>query len=529
MPGINIPGVTDKYNTNSTVEKLMQIERIPLTREQKTLDTYKAQQDAWRDINRKMTSLRDSVKTLYSFDNPFNNKLASSTDEYAVTAEATRSAAYESFKIDVIQPAAADRFLSSELDEGTKVPAGTYTYKVADKAVSMRWKGGSLQDFSAALNRRGNGLIQSRVIGAGKGKKTISIESLKTGEESRLVFEDDARTFAETSGMIAKAAPDASKFSIAQTEFLPAPPTESSGQERLPAISQNGLKVEGGTAIVPPRAGFELRIPDAVKETPGARIHFTVSGSSAGEDVAEALNRQSVRPEFPDPGSATFQDITIRNAPFDAALPAQEPDAPQEPMEKVRTDLVLTAALADGSEMPIPTPGLSDGREIGIDLNLEDYPGIQSIVMRNWNTGMELAVSELSASNPNENQGFVPKHPISTASDAIIKYEGITIRRPENTIDDVVPEVTLNIHEKTERPATISIEPDTEAAKEALITFVGKYNQAVSEINILSQNKQELVDELDYLSADERNAAMEKLGMFLGDTSLTSLKSGLQA
>ena len=65
MPGINIPGVSNKYNTTETVEKLMQIERVPLTREQKTLDTYKSQQDAWRDINRKMTSLRDSAKSLY--------------------------------------------------------------------------------------------------------------------------------------------------------------------------------------------------------------------------------------------------------------------------------------------------------------------------------------------------------------------------------------------------------------------------------------------------------------------------------
>ena len=41
MAGINIPGVTDQYNTTETVEKLMQIERIPLNREQKTLETYK--------------------------------------------------------------------------------------------------------------------------------------------------------------------------------------------------------------------------------------------------------------------------------------------------------------------------------------------------------------------------------------------------------------------------------------------------------------------------------------------------------
>jgi flagellar hook-associated protein 2 len=154
MPGLNIPGVTDKYNTNETVEKLMQIERIPLTREEKTLEGYKEQQSAWRNVNRKMSSLRDSVKTLYSFDNPFNNKLTTSTEEHAISATATRNASYDSFKVDVIQPATADRFLTSELDSETKVPAGTYTYKVADKTISLRWKGGSLIDFSEALNRR---------------------------------------------------------------------------------------------------------------------------------------------------------------------------------------------------------------------------------------------------------------------------------------------------------------------------------------------------------------------------------------
>ena len=79
MAGINIPGVTDQYNTTETVEKLMQIERIPLNREQKTLEAYKNQQDAWRSVNRKVTSLRDSVKSLYSFENPFNNKITSSS------------------------------------------------------------------------------------------------------------------------------------------------------------------------------------------------------------------------------------------------------------------------------------------------------------------------------------------------------------------------------------------------------------------------------------------------------------------
>ena len=525
MAGINIPGVTNQYNTNETVEKLMQIERIPLTREQKTLDSYKAQQDAWRSVNRKMTELRDSVKTLYSFDNPFNNKITSSTEEYAITADATRKATYESFKVDVIQPATADRFLTSELDSDTKVPAGTYTYKINDKSITMRWKGGSLQDFSNALNRRGGELLKTRVIGASKGKKTLSIESQKTGSENRLTFEDDAKTFAESSGMIIRVKPKTIEFGTNRNDYRNIQP-ETPEQERLPQISAANLKISGENVVVPPRGGYALSIPETVLGTPGTHIQFAIKKQDA-TDITVALNKQESRPVFPDSGTATFKDVTIRNAPIDASLPP-EPEKKIKPLDPISTSDVLFVKMKDGSEKHISTPGLLSGEETKIDIPLDDYKNIDSLVIKNRNTGISLSVTSVSALNPSENRGFVPQHAISSADDAIIKYEGITIRRPTNTIDDVVPEVTLNVFDKTEKTATIAVKPDVESAKEALITFVGKYNQSLAEINILSQNKPKIIEELDYLSSDEKKEKQEKLGMFSTDSSLTSLKSALQ-
>lgn len=525
MAGINIPGVTNQYNTNETVEKLMQIERIPLTREQKTLDSYKAQQDAWRSVNRKMTELRDSVKTLYSFDNPFNNKITSSTEEYAITADATRKATYESFKVDVIQPATADRFLTSELDSDTKVPAGTYTYKINDKSITMRWKGGSLQDFSNALNRRGGELLKTRVIGASKGKKTLSIESQKTGAENRLTFENDAKTFAESSGMIIRVKPKTIEFGTNRNDYRNIQP-ETPEQERLPQISAANLKISGENVVVPPRGGYALSIPETVLGTPGTHIQFAIKKQDA-TDITVALNKQESKPVFPDSGTATFKDVTIRNAPIDASLPP-EPEKKIKPLDPISTSDVLFVKMKDGSEKHISTPGLLSGEETKIDISLDDYKNIDSLVIKNRNTGISLSVTSVSALNPSENRGFVPQHAISSADDAIIKYEGITIRRPTNTIDDVVPEVTLNVFDKTEKTATIAVKPDVESAKEALITFVGKYNQSLAEINILSQNKPEIIEELDYLSSDEKKEKQEKLGMFSTDSSLTSLKSAMQ-
>ncbi|MGI5092488.1 flagellar filament capping protein FliD [Treponema socranskii] len=525
MPGLNIPGVTDKYNTNDTVEKLMKVERVPLTREQDTLKTYQAQQNAWRDVNRTLTEFRDSVKTLYSYENPFNNKLASSSDEYAITADANRSAQYQSFKVNVIQPATADRFLTAELPDNTKVPQGTYTFRVADKSVSFNWKGGSLTDFSKALNKRGGDLINSLVIGSGAGTKTLLIESKKTGEANRLTFEDEAKTFAIETKMISPVKSDAASFGKTKTEFRPAPPqTTSLEQEGLPRIANTQIAVSNGKISIPPRSGFSLAVP---QENDGKRISFTLS-PAAVEDITEALNKRPLAPELPNAGYASFKDVVIDNNPSDTLLPKGETTRSAD-LLPVTSSGIVYAAMSDGSEKEIATPNIlaSDKTEIDIDTN--DYPGIASIVIRNRNTGSAFTMSSVSLYDPKSAGGFTPNNAASTAQDAIITYEGIRIKRPTNDIDDVVPDVTLHVHEKTERTATIKIDPDVKSAKDALITFVGKYNESLAQINILSQNKSEIVDELTYLSDDRREKEKERLGLFMGDFSLTSMKSNFQA
>ena len=525
MPGLNIPGVTDKYNTNDTVEKLMKVERVPLTREQDTLKTYQAQQDAWRDVNRKLTEFRDSVKTLYSYENPFNNKLASSSDEYAITADANRSAQYQSFKVNVIQPATADRFLTAELPDNTKVPQGTYTFRVADKSVSFNWKGGSLTDFSKALNKRGGDLINSLVIGSGAGTKTILIESKKTGEANRLTFEDEAKTFAIETKMISPVKSDEASFGKTKTEFRPAPPqTTSLEQEGLPRIANTQIAVSNGKISIPPRSGFSLAVPQG---NDGKRISFTLA-PAAIEDITEALNKRPLAPELPNAGYASFKDVVIDNNPSDTLLPKSE-ETRSADLLPVTSASVVYAAMSDGSEKEIATPNILTSDKTTVDIDMKDYPGIAAIVSRNRNTGTAFTMSSVSLYDPKSAGGFTPNNAASTAQDAIITYEGIRIKRPTNDIDDVVPEVTLHVHEKTERTATIKIDPDVKSAKDALITFVGKYNESLAQINILSQNKSEIVDELTYLSDDRREKEKERLGLFMGDFSLTSMKSNFQA
>ena len=109
-----------------------------------------------------------------------------------------------------------------------------------------------------------------------------------------------------------------------------------------------------------------------------------------------------------------------------------------------------------------------------------------------------------------------------------MKYEGITVTRPTNNVDDLVPGVTINLHEPTEKAETISIKPDTEQSKQAIISLVANYNRVMAEINILTQDKPEIISEIEYFSADEKKAETEKLGMMMGDTTLNTIKNSLQ-
>lgn len=528
MAGLNIPGVTDQYNTNDTVEKLMKIERIPLTREQNQLESLKTEKNAWRDINTKLSSLRDNTKTLYSFENPFNSKLTSSTEEYAITAEANRSASLQSFKVDVIQAASSDRFLTDELENDFKVPVGTYTYKVGEKQITFNWKGGTLKDFSNAINKRGNNIIKSSIIGASAGNKSLLIEAVPTGKENRLIFEDDAKTFAFDSGMVDKIKSQTQTFASSQTEILPVNKIEYDEPVYMPPLSLTNTKYdeEKQTATVEPRGAYQVKVPDKILRDTDLHLQFTITQKET-EDITPEINKTLIQPELPDAGTAEYGGIIISNNLSDTNL--NLPPEPPAPLEPVKTNSILYAVMEDGSEKEIPYTPTEDGKAAQIDVKLSEYPGLKAIAIRNLNTGTSYEISSFTALDPAKDLGYGPKHPVSTADDAIIKYEGITITRSSNKIDDVVPEITLNIHDKTEKTATIAVKPDTEASKAAIIEFVGKYNQAVAELNILSQNKQEIIDELDYLSPDEKEAEQKKLGLFQSDFSLTNIKSNMSS
>ena len=155
MSDFAIPGVNDKYNTQKIIDALMEAKREPLKRMQKEVDLEKQQKGSWQDVSRRLATLRDSARTLYGFQNPFNDRIAASSDEKTLVASATRQALEETKQILVKKTATADRFLSQSLPRDFVVDPGDYAFRVGDKEVRLSWKGGSVKAFADALNAKG--------------------------------------------------------------------------------------------------------------------------------------------------------------------------------------------------------------------------------------------------------------------------------------------------------------------------------------------------------------------------------------
>ncbi len=491
MSDISIPGVTaSKYKTDELIQGLMKVERLPRDRAAADVEAYKKEQSAWRDVNQQASSLRDIARSLYSYNNPFSEKTGTSTDERALTATATREARDQSFRVSVNQLAEADAFLSNQVDKNAKVPAGNYTFSVGDSSVNFAWKGGNYRDFIAALNRRGTGVVQASIIQITPDTQSLLVESLKTGEKNRLTFSGDALQFALDTGLVKKK--DANVVGVEKKELTAGPKTNDTVDFSGPVRAARGLTLEYEVSVA-------LRSEEPPPEVPSG-------------------------PDLGNPGSLTWQGITIRNAGPETALPADAPALPQEP---VNDPDVL--ALRSVRGVAIPLPAIPEGADrLTVTVPLAEYGDVDALIVHNRNTDKTVTLSNIRVFDPKAAGDYVPVNPVSVAQDSVMKYEGISIKRETNEISDLVPGVTINLHEATGKTETVKIKPDTETAKESIIEFVGKYNRAMAEINILTQNKPEVITEIQYFTPDEKKSETEKLGLMLGDTTLNGVKASMQ-
>ncbi|MBU0936402.1 MAG: flagellar filament capping protein FliD [Spirochaetes bacterium] len=506
MSDISIPGVSSKYNTQKLIEDLMKIERIPVDRAQERLTELQEQKSAWQDLNRRLLAVRESARNLFSFQNPFNARVANSSDNSILTALASREAVEETVEFTVKQTASADRFMSARLPENYQVPAGRYIFKVGEEQLQMDYRGGSLKDFSDNLNRRNSTIVRSQLVPVTSSERILVIEALKTGSDNRLIFEQAAETLALDAGLVAKSNESDQNLDLARTGTF-AKPSDTGKVLHADGILQ--VKAGAETAL---RLGAPTETRNLILEV---EIWVREQASPPGESAPSG-------PGIPTTGSISYEDITIQSAPSEAIMPEWTP--PPEP-PRVDDNQILFAINDSGQAVALPeTRPSGDYQTVTVPLSLfdEQFAGLG---IRNNNTHRDVSIKSVRVFDPDASSGFTPVNAVSTSRDAVLEMSGIEVIRPSNAIDDLIPGVTINLKKASTTPVELQIEPDRETVKEAIISMVGNYNRTMAELNVLSRREESVIDELEYLTEDEVKTFEERLGMFQGDSTLTQMRS----
>jgi len=510
---ISIPGIKSKYNTDQLVKGLVEVEKIPLKRMEESVKTYKNQQTYWRELNQAYSRLRDSARDLFGFQNPFNERTVVSSNDKVVTATATREALEGKLDLTVRKLAEADKFLSKPVDRDFTVPAGKYGFRVGEKESAFTFRGGKLQDFVQTLNDRAGDLVKAQLIKNSDSTQVLVVESLKTGAANTLSFLGDSAALGEKVGLLERNSATSRSFDLDANPPKPWTKPVSGGEV---TVKTGTMKISpGGEAVLP--LAPPLPIQDGMILEMEAKVTYM-----AKEVRTPPLPPPG--PTIPDLGSTTLRDVSVPNSPSKVVLPEWKPPEPP----KVVDDLGMMFLGTETGTVPLPQ--LSDSTDfVTLKIPLKHYANsVNSLNFRNNNTYRELEVRNVKIYDPASRGDFKPFSPVSSAQDAEISLNGVTIRRKSNVIDDLLPGVTLTLQGTGEAPVNLSVEPDRKKVKDTLIKFVGNYNQLVANINILTRGDENIINEISYLSDDERSKAKEKLGAFRGDLTLSQTRTTLQ-
>lgn len=513
MSDFAIPGVNDKYNTQKMIDALMEAKREPLKRMQKEVALEKQQKGSWQDVSRRLSTLRDAARSLYGFDNPFNDRIASSSNENALDATATRQAIEETKQIVVKKVATADRFLSQSLPRDFVVDPGDYVFRVGDKDVKLAWKGGSLQGFADALNAKGGDLISASVVNDTPSTQVLLIESKVTGAKNRLTLQGAAADLGVKTGMVER--------SLTGSRPVPLSDTTVSTWTTPPA--PGALQIQNGTITLNP--GSEIKVPlnPAATLNKNMVLELSVKVEHLPETPLQAV-QPPPGPSVPGTGGINFQGIQIQSEPSKTPLPPWNPPKPPEKVD----DLQMLFMEADGQLIPLPPLSDStDFQKIQIPVG-EQASTLSAIDLRNRNTYRVLSVKDITLFDKTQRGDYVPKKALAEAGDAVITVDGIDVTRPSNNISDVLPGVTLNLKAPSDTPVTLTVKHDVEGIKKQVMGLIGAYNRTITQIDVLSRNDPAVIDDASYLSDDEKKKAQSDLGLLMGDISLMQLKNSMQ-
>ena len=191
---MSIDGLVSGLNTTQLVEQLVSLERAPITHLETRKSKLQAQNDAWREINSRLYSLRQAALDLQSILT-FRGRSATVTGDNILTAAAGTGTQKGVYNIKVLQLAQAHS-IGSDPQTTAGGPLGlSGTIRINDVEIEIT-AGDTLESIARKINTQAEAGVNAVVVRVGDEDFRLILTAVGTGEANQIKLEDDGDVLA---------------------------------------------------------------------------------------------------------------------------------------------------------------------------------------------------------------------------------------------------------------------------------------------------------------------------------------------
>lgn len=200
MAGITIDGLVSGLQTGDIIQKLMEVERLPIKRMEEKKKAYQEKITLLQGLSEKLSTLKLAVDNLRT-SSLYRSRTATSSNESVLKATAQPGAPTGRYTLQVEQIALAHQLASNAVSDPTSRVFGTGTITIqvgsgTPVTVDITDTSNSLEGIRNAINNAG--LPLSATVVGGEGEYRLVLLSRNTGEAGEITVTIDLSGGTET-------------------------------------------------------------------------------------------------------------------------------------------------------------------------------------------------------------------------------------------------------------------------------------------------------------------------------------------
>lgn len=488
--GSIVPGLSNKYNSQATIEKIMNKKREKVDKmndEKKKIDETR---QSMGEVGQKVLSLDKSAKRLFGAGSSFENKIGESNSSQ-ITTKIEKTADRGEYSVNVIEKASSHKIASIPLNKNFKIEAGVYQISSGGKNVNVRFSGGNIEKFHKEILDQAKAVVKSSIISNTSKTRVLVLESKAVGEDSKIIFSNEnSKSLFKRMGFFSESVSfdknyflgEENNSSLNDTFFL-----IKNGQSCFLDTGNEGIFQNNSICI-----DFDLFLskPENVSDT---------STDDISDQTQDSLTFNNET--FSEIGQSSVMGIELPGDKFILNLPEQQIDS--EVSTANENDVIaqindnynnhsLYSIELDTSEGKIPVNDfeLSDMNKtysLRLDDKLPSGAKLLGISFRNIDGENYLNVGKIRVYTENQDSQNEDKiefaNELEKPHDAILELDGLRVTRKSNVIDDLLKGVSITILGKTDGETSLNVDYDYSKMVGDITDFLAEYNQLIDMIN----------------------------------------------